>query len=104
MAADTGTGKTVMALAHYTKHAPGYKILGDPKHYSHIPLLILAPASKVRTKDWEREAEEFGLPLDNITIISYEKATRKAGFNKWAQGAQPTWWMQWVKNNPEFVL
>lgn len=105
MAADTGTGKTVMALAHYQKHAPGYKVLGDPKHYSHIPLLILAPASKVRTGDWEREAQEFfGDNLPDITVISYEKATRKASFNKWAAGAKPTWWQQWLVDHPEFVL
>ena len=89
MAADTGTGKTVMALAHAT---PG------------LPILILAPASKVRTGDWEREAEEFGLSLDNITVISYEKATRKARFNAWAKGSEPTWWLQWLKDTPEFVL
>lgn len=89
MAADTGTGKTVMALSHAK---PG------------LPILILAPASKVRTKDWEREAEEFGLDLDNITVISYEKATRKTRFNAWAKGAETTWWQQWLIDKPEFIL
>ena len=46
MAADTGTGKTFMALAHYQRHAAG------------APLLILAPASKIRTEDWERDITE----------------------------------------------
>lgn len=91
MAADTGTGKTIMAIAHVRKHNPD------------LPLLILAPASKVRTQDWERELAEFGLPL-NVTIISYEKATRKTRFDKWAKGTQPTWWQQWLIDNPEFVL
>lgn len=89
MAAETGTGKTVMALAH---SLPA------------LPILILAPASKVRTGDWEREATDFGLSLDRITIISYEKATRKARFKGWAAGAEPAWWMQWLKDNPKFVL
>lgn len=89
MSADTGTGKTVMALAHAK---------------AGLPLLILAPASKVRTEDWQREATEFGRSLDDVTIISYEKATRKTRFDKWAKGAQPTWWQQWLKDNPEFVL
>lgn len=39
MAADTGVGKTAMSLIHYIRHA-----------YP-APLLILAPASKVRTED-----------------------------------------------------
>jgi len=109
MSADTGTGKTVMALAHATQHNPG------------LPILVLAPASKVRTKDWEREAEEyFGHFQDtqfndgatgmvahfkpNITVISYEKATRKARFNAWSKGSEVTWWLQWLKDTPEFVL
>lgn len=88
MAADTGTGKTIMALAHAQKG---------------LPILIVAPASKARTGDWEREAEEFGT-REQVTVISYEKATRKTTFNKWAKGAQPTWWQQWLIDNPEFVL
>jgi len=64
MHADLGTGKTVMALAHYQRYA------------SHLPLLVVAPASKVRTGDWEREAQEFfGYNID-MTVISYEKISR----------------------------
>lgn len=97
MAADTGTGKTVMALAHAKPN---------------LPILILAPASKVRTKDWEREAElwfdenksSIYYSEPNITIMSYEKATRKTRFDKWAKGVQPTWWQQWLIDHPDFVL
>lgn len=98
MAADTGTGKTLMALAHYQKFS--LKLYGKPL----APLLILAPASKVRTGDWERECEAYGIPLGKVTVISYERATRKTSFGKWAAGKAPTWWQQWVKDNPEFVL
>jgi SNF2 family DNA or RNA helicase len=65
MFADLGTGKTFMSLAHYQRNA------------RHLPLLIIAPASKVRTKDWEREAHEwFGDDMPDITVISYEKLSR----------------------------
>ena len=62
MAADTGTGKTFMALAHYERHAAG------------TPLLILAPASKIRTEDWERDITEwFGEGNEpEYAIYSYE--------------------------------
>ncbi len=115
MAADTGTGKTVMALAHYENHCPvvaeTLKKGGNWRNKDDynkirlpIPLLILAPASKVRTGDWEREAKEFGISLDNITVISYEKATRKTSYYAWAKGKEPAWWQQWLKDNPDFVL
>lgn len=90
MAADTGTGKTVMALAHI-------------KH-DNLPILVLAPASKVRTGDWERECSEFGIADRSITVMSYEKATRKTNFAKYAKGKQATWWQQWVIDNPHFIL
>lgn len=92
MAADTGTGKTVMALAHAEKHSPG------------LPILVLAPASKVKTGDWEREASEYGLAADRLTVISYEKATRKTGFNQWAKGKSSTWWQRWLETHPKYVL
>lgn len=65
-AADTGTGKTFMALAHYDRHA-----------YM-TPLIIVAPASKVGTGDWERDvAEYFGDRLmPKVEIYSYEKFSR----------------------------
>lgn len=68
MAADLGTGKTVMSLAHWSKYT---NIDGSKKQ-----LLVVAPASKIRTGDWQSEAERwFGDKLwamPDITYISYE--------------------------------
>lgn len=65
MAADLGTGKTLMSLAKW----------GRKTWHGH-KLLIVAPASKIRTGDWKAEAErwfgEDSSVLDNITYISYE--------------------------------
>lgn len=47
MAADLGTGKTLMSLAHWERQRTGHK------------LLIVAPASKIRTGDWEAEAKRW---------------------------------------------
>lgn len=79
MAADLGTGKTLMSLAHWQRQNTGR------------PLLIVAPASKIRTGDWQAEAERwFGNHIHvtkTITYISYEslrlmdKETRR-----------PRWW------------
>ena len=89
MGADTGTGKTIMALAHAKD----------------LPMLILAPASKVRTGDWEREAQEFGLNLDNITVISYERATRTKSIERQVVGKEKRyWWQDYIAEHPEFVL
>lgn len=85
---DLGTGKTLSSLAHWQRQNTGR------------PLLIVAPASKIRTGDWEEEAERwFGNRLrwgtveagenqrTDITYISYEslrlmdKETRR-----------PRWW------------
>jgi hypothetical protein len=65
-AADTGTGKSYMSLAHY-----------DAKAYLK-PLLILAPASKVNTGDWERDVTEYfaGRMIPDFEIYSYEKFSR----------------------------
>lgn len=61
MAADLGTGKTLMSLAHWERQQTGRK------------LLVVAPASKIRTEDWEAEAKRwFGLAMPDITYISYE--------------------------------
>lgn len=78
MAADTGTGKTLMALAHYQKWTVQFMAPnGGGIRYS-TPLLIVAPASKVRTGDWEREITEwFGEGNEpEYEIISYEKLGR----------------------------
>jgi SNF2 family DNA or RNA helicase len=65
MAADLGTGKTLMSLAKW----------GRQPFHGH-KLLIVAPASKIRTGDWEEEAKrwfgEDSSVLSNITYISYE--------------------------------
>lgn len=80
MAADTGTGKTFMALAHYEKHASGK------------PLLILAPASKVRTGDWEREIDEyFGDNAPDYEIYSYERFSRDPSLAQYKKGKRAIW-------------
>lgn len=81
MAADTGTGKTFMALAHYERHASG------------TPLLILAPASKIRTKDWERDISEwFGEGNEpEYEIYSYEKFSRNPSNKQFLAGKRAIW-------------
>ena len=76
MAADLGTGKTLMSLAHWERQNSGHK------------LLIVAPASKIRTGDWEQEAKRwFGLAMPDITYISYESLRLMDKNTK-----QPRWW------------
>lgn len=81
MAADTGTGKTFMALDHYARHG------------NNEPLLILAPASKVRTGDWEREIEEyFGKGNEpEYKIYSYEKFSRDPTIKQFRKGKRAIW-------------
>lgn len=91
MAADLGTGKTLMSLAHWQNQIGRGKPVNFPDG-SHgyrwdafvRPLLIVAPASKIRTGDWQAEAKRwFGDTMPDITYISYEslrlmdKNTRK---------------------------
>lgn len=66
MAAATGTGKGQMSLEHYKRHNEQ-----SPR------ILILAPASKVKTGDWERELEMAGLADVEHKIVSYDKFARK---------------------------
>lgn len=76
MAADLGTGKTLMSLAHWQRQATGR------------PLLIVAPASKIRTGDWLTEAERwFGMDNPDITCISYESLRLMDKETK-----RPRWW------------
>lgn len=89
MAADLGTGKTVMALAHWRKQYWANDRLRGMKLR---PLLIVAPAAKIRTGDWEAEATRwFGDDLDNgnidITYISYESLRLMDKETK-----RPRWW------------
>ena len=73
MAADVGLGKTIMALEHARRH-------GVRK------LVVIAPASKVRTGDWQREIDLFFEPIGRpdvlgkvppATVISYEMFTKR---------------------------
>jgi superfamily II DNA or RNA helicase len=81
MAADTGTGKTFMALAHYERIAAGQ------------PLLILAPASKIRTGDWERELQEYFGPakMPQFVVYSYEKFSRNVTMTQFKAGKRSIW-------------
>lgn len=67
MWADVGTGKTIMALDHYRRH-------GGKR-----PLLILAPAAKVKTKDWHKEMDAYlgSRKPEEYWIVSYDKFARK---------------------------
>lgn len=85
MAADVGLGKTIMALEHYKRNTgllpKGYKYVDESKSEKQTyrqPLVVIAPASKVRTGDWQREIEHFfnGYP-PKYTVISYEMFTKK---------------------------
>lgn len=90
MAADTGTGKTFMALAHY-----------DRKAYLK-PLLILAPASKIVTGDWERELEHYfaGRLLPEYEIYSYEKFTRMNTIKQYQNTGSKGMCAEWLKKHP----
>lgn len=66
-----GLGKSIMSLEYYRRHNQGE------------PLLIVAPASKTRSGDWERECEAVG--VTNYRLISRERlATGK-------NGGRPIW-------------
>lgn len=87
-AADTGTGKTVMALAHYAKHA-------HPKK-----LLILGPAAKMRTGDWERHIENsFGNSVE-AHYCSYEKFSRLPTTREYREKGKIPLWREWLRDNP----
>lgn len=66
MAADVGLGKTIMALEHTRRHNPNPHIV------------VIAPASKVRTGDWQREIQTFfGEDEPLHEVISYEMFAKK---------------------------
>lgn len=89
-AADTGTGKTFMALAHYDKHA-----------YLK-PLLILAPASKINTGDWQRDIELYfaGRLLPEIEYYSYERFSRVPTIAQWKKTGDRGIWRAWLAKHP----
>lgn len=90
MAADTGTGKTFMALAHYDRYNRS-NAYGQNEFKQ--PLLILAPAAKVRTGDWERDLlawyGEGNLP--KYEIYSYEKFSRNPTLRQFKDGKRAIW-------------
>lgn len=80
MAADVGLGKTIMAMEHARRHGV-------------TRLVVVAPASKVRTGDWQREIVSFfkgrhfvpwGTPATEdalqltYEVVSYEMFTKRA--------------------------
>lgn len=93
--ADTGTGKTVMALEHYRRTA-------FPK-----PLLILGPAAKMRTGDWERHvAEFFGEYGPEVHCYSYEKFSRNPTLAEYAKKGETSVWRHWLgtRHENEFAV
>ena len=93
MTAAVGLGKTIMALEHYRR----WNIYRDEhREYQYndtvgvTPLstrriVIIAPASKVRTGDWQREICNFFEPIalaasgrvPDYTVLSYEMFSKK---------------------------
>lgn len=65
MTADVGLGKTILSLEHYKRHNPNGR------------LVVVAPASKVKTGDWEREIERYFANPPDYTVIGYEMFTKK---------------------------
>lgn len=102
MAADTGVGKTFMSLAHYQSHCSNLVTSHDPSKTNTLerifttPLLILAPASKIRTKDWEREITEFfGAGNEPVYhIFSYEKFSRNPTMAQLKKTKKDSIWKQ----------
>jgi superfamily II DNA or RNA helicase len=76
MSAAVGLGKSIMAL----EHARRYGITLPPGKR----LIVVAPASKVRTGDWQREIQRFFIDLmskgeaymPDYEVISYERFTK----------------------------
>jgi hypothetical protein len=71
--AELGLGKSIMSLEYYKRHNQGE------------PLLIVAPAAKTRSGDWERECKAVG--ITDYRLVSRERlATAKiAGKPLWHQ-------------------
>lgn len=67
-ALDTGTGKTILSIHHYLKYMEGE------------PVLIVAPAQKVKEGGWEREIQRvsdyYGIEIE-YDIISYDVLAKK---------------------------
>jgi len=103
MHAALGSGKTLMALAHWQRHNKDFsRVLNDHWTGGQRKLLIVAPASKIRTGDWQEEAENwFGndaWTLRKITYISYEKLRLND-----SKTSIPNWWQFVAKRNGGIV-
>lgn len=89
-AAETGTGKTFMSIAHYDRRA-----------YLK-PLLILAPASKIATGDWERDMETYfqGRIMPEYEVYSYEKFSRVPTKAQYAKTGARGVWRDYLDKHP----
>lgn len=93
--ADTGTGKSYMALAHYARCAFTY---GSETEFP-IKLLILAPAAKIRTGDWERQVEEYFSQFNDMPEVqyySYEKFSRNPTTKEYVRNGNRGVWREWA--------
>lgn len=79
MTADVGLGKSAMALKHYERYSKGNR------------LVIVAPASKVRSGDWQQDVRSWLPYMDDkgtagagpdYIVISYETFTKMAHRSK----------------------
>lgn len=61
MTCDTGTGKTLMSLAHII---PG------------TPVLVIAPPAKVNSGDWQQEAANVRMHIQNDMVVSFGKVAK----------------------------
>lgn len=75
LAADTGTGKTMMALHHYIRHSNGE------------PLLIVAPPQKINEGGWDREIEfvsnHYGIEIEYENLSYGVLARRWKEYEGW---------------------
>lgn len=94
MAAETGVGKTFMSLAHY-----------DKVMYP-APLLVVAPASKVATGDWQRDIETYfeGRLLPEYEIYSYEKFSRNPTTAQYAKNGKLGVHAQYLRDHDNYFV
>lgn len=64
MTADVGLGKTIMALEHARRHGV-------------TDIVVVAPASKVRTDDWQREIDKFFENREEMTREEFNDSVGK---------------------------
>jgi hypothetical protein len=87
--ADTGTGKSIMALELYKRHA-------YPK-----TLLIVGPAAKMRTGDWQKAVEDyFGDFMPEVHYYSFEKFSRNPTLKEYARNGETSVWRKWLNDHP----